>query len=342
MVVALAVLVSGCYKGFDFDNDNHADFIVVLGNGAWRDLEAPPTDPPLYVQGSGDRPVPADYDGDGRYDVAALTTNGDWVTQTSVGTVHFPAPPQLAAYTGQPSFRYQMDPVPADYDGDKKADMAWYRDTDGSWFINGQPTQQFGTGPTAIVLQQGMKGNDVIDQDLPAPADYDNDGKADLATFNPRTMVWKVKSSRDGTVSSVTMPGTAFDLGFPVQGDYDGVHHPQRALYTLVGWRIEGHVDPIVFDPTGGASGDGTAVPAVADYDGDGRTDLSYLSTTGVWYTRSSAHPSTITSFTIGKLSSFSSTAPVEFPTYLMANIARLTLLSKNCWPGTPTYPADC
>jgi hypothetical protein len=159
-------------------------------------------------------------------------------------------------------------------------------------------------------------------------------------------MAWKVRSSRTGAVSSVTMPGSAYDLSFPAPGDYDGVHHAQRALFNRNGWFVEGHATPILFGNFDASTtiGHGVLYPAVADYDGDGKVDLSYVSTTGVWTTRSSANTAAITTFSIGEADQGPGydTFPVEFPTSLLTEIARLTLLSRNCWPNGWNYPQDC
>ncbi len=345
LVVAMVVLAASCYKSFDFDNDGKADAVVVTSTGAWRDLAKPAADPPLSAGTPGAQAVPADYDGDGRFDVAVVTTAGDWITQGSLGTVHFPAPPQLPGYTDPTALNwfYKMLPVPADYDGDKKADPAWYRNTDGTWFITGQAPIQFGSGPTIpYPVPVGGNANDAIDLDVPVPADYDGDGKADLATFNPRTRAWRVRSSKDGTVSSVTMPGVSTDTDQPIPGDYDGVHHAQRALLGFEGWRIEGHNVPILFgnyDPNGPATEE---YPAPADYDGDGKVDLSYVGVNGIWRIRSSADPSLVTTYTVGKYSSSDASVPVQYSAANRLALPQITLVGKNCLPSNSGYPRDC
>lgn len=347
MVVVLTIVAAGCNKAYDFDNDNRADFVVVTPSGAWRDLAKPLTDPPLFGSGTaGEVFVPGDYDGNGSFDPAVVKANGDWVT-ASAGTISLPPPAQLDGFTG--TWHYQMLPVPADYNGDNTTDLAWYRDSDGTWFIKGQPPVQFGKGPTFNCYGPGagcsLRGNDVIDQDLPVPADYDGDGKADLATYNPRTLVWKVKSSRDGSISSVTMGGTNVVITLPAPGDYDGVHHAQRMLFGWEGWRLEGHPAPILFGQyvAGDPAGPGAlSYPAAADYDGDGRTDLSYVSLAGSWKTRSSAAPATITTYSIGGLGATGASVAVAMRGASYMNIARLTLIGRNCTPGMINYPNDC
>ena len=63
-------------------------------------------------------------------------------------------------------------PVPADYDGDGKADLALFSPSTGQWFIDGSRSG-------VRVLTFDPPG------DLPVPADYTGDGAADLAVFNP-------------------------------------------------------------------------------------------------------------------------------------------------------------
>jgi hypothetical protein len=114
------------------------------------------------------------------------------------------------------------------------------------------------------------------------PADYDGDDITDLATFDPISRSWTVASSATGATDSVVVNAKdAYSL--PAPADYDGVGHAQRAVFGTGGWSIEGHDDPVAF---GAMSGTFLNLPAVADYDGDDRADLSYVDDRSVWHTQ--------------------------------------------------------
>ncbi|HEY0544331.1 MAG TPA: FG-GAP-like repeat-containing protein [Pyrinomonadaceae bacterium] len=156
----------------DWDGDGRAD-LAVYRDGAqaggqsyffYRPSSQPATDFIAVPWGaSADRPVPADYDGDGRTDAAVFRpSTGTWyVLQSSNNQLY-------AVQFGTADDKA----VPADYDGDGRADVAVYRA--GIWY--------------ALRTQQGFSAMQFgIDSDLPVPADYDGDGRADLAVFRAGT-----------------------------------------------------------------------------------------------------------------------------------------------------------
>ena len=111
-------------------------------------------------------------------------------------------------------------------------------------------------------------------------------------------------------------------LPLPVAADYDGVGHAQRAVFGPDGWFIEGHAEPDLFGASSPTTGGG--FPAVADYDGDNRADLSYVEYTDLtWRTKGSTEVFAVPRFMEGQ------DWPLATGFNLRINIARLTHLGK-------------
>jgi len=116
----------------------------------------------------------------------------------------------------------------------------------------------------------------------PIPADYNGDGKTDVAVFEPATGIWHVKHMGEDTGSTVSWGWAGV---IPVPGDYDGDRIEDIAIYDPDTGRW------FILYTGGGAAivdwGWADAVPVPAHYDEDENSDMAVFDlNAGDWYIR--------------------------------------------------------
>lgn len=186
--------------------------------------------------------------------VTQVSHNLDSVTvDITIPQLPPPPPPPPGPEAGDLGLR-------ADFNGDNKNDLAFFRPSNGSWYLPGQNPIPYGRST-----------------DVPVPADYNGDGKSDIA-------VWQ--SNGDGTRSWFIKDQFSVPWGkdgdIPVPGDYNGDGRADIAV-----WRPSDGVWYVkdIFSISWGRNGD---VPVAEDYNGDNKIDIAVWQSNGdgtrTWY----------------------------------------------------------
>ncbi len=267
----------------DFNSDALADFVIYRpSTGQWWIRYALDPLSSYYMESWGlpsDKPVPADFDGDGVVDPAVFRPgaggNSFWlIRKSSIAGASF------AVHWGTAGDQ----PVPGYYDGDTLADPAVYRPSTGQWLIARSLTDYAGS----FNIVWGIPG------DVPVPADYDGDGRTDIAVYRPSTGQWFIKRSATGfTQYFVVQWGVQSQGDQPLPADYDGDGKADPAVYRpgIGYWFIRRsstwYVDSLSLQWGVQSLGD---QPMPGDYDGDGKADPAvYRPGIGYWFVRRSS-----------------------------------------------------
>jgi len=219
-------------------------------------------------------PAPGDYDGDGIEDVAAFCpancnasgAYGLWYIQQSRDGMKY----EQFGFPGSL-------PAPGDYDGDGKTDLAVYCDVNcpndvngidhGIWYIlqskDGMRFEAFGYAGT-----------------LPAPGDYDGDGRTDLSVYDPEIGKIYTKRTQQGLVED----SYGFPKCVPSFADYDGDGITDYSVYYGPWFADTGQFGNwfILGEQASSFGGQGYT-PVPFDYDNDGKANKA-LYKEGIWY----------------------------------------------------------
>jgi hypothetical protein len=199
--------------------------------------------------------------------------------------------------------------VPNDYDGPdandrtkngqgrSKSDIAIYRPpapetrNPGEWWIaySNNPPPRTAAYSSFKVIRWGI--NDSLAQ--PVPADYDGDGVADLAVWQPSTGLWKIRQSLCNQDLEFNLGGNPGDQ--PLAFDFNGDGRADPTIFNSFDqnhpahWRIlESNPDHHyrIRDVDFGAP---KSEPYPANYDGDEKVDIAvYSLTDSLWHIKPS------------------------------------------------------
>jgi hypothetical protein len=250
----------------DVNGDGKTDYTVVRTTGGvytWFTFLNGGGPIPTQDWGvAGDTPVPADYDGDGRDDLA--------VWRGLEGTFYI-LNSQTQTLRIDPFGQLGDDPsVVGDYNGDNKDDVAVYRaGAPSNWYYK--------ISQSAFYVQTSFG----ITGDSPAPGDYDGDGENDIVVRryqSPNHVFFKLLST--GSYTSDDFIGPAAP-GRVAPGDYDG--DGKTDLAVILGQFGSGGSLTWVYKPSSSPAsgivsdmwGVGTDTVVQGDYTGDGRTDYA-------------------------------------------------------------------